>query len=342
MPKGYIEPIVYNDAWHMDLYRAIMRIYVESIFAPLFALLDGPGRSDNATMSPLAKALKNGSVRFKDGAFRGKINASISKEIKDLGGRFSRGAWRLPSPALPSALQKAILSNAAYMEYLFTQSNKLFDAMPDLVTKMVTNLDMKSLGVVGLNRVSREFKKKINKALSVYPDLGKPGKAKFKLEYTDTETKPIKEKLLSEYEDDIIPACRDFAADEIKRLRTELHDMILGGRPRGEIRDYIESRLNVSSTRAKFIARQETALMTTEFTKVQYQNAGVNKYQWITVGDHIVRRPHGKSTADHVSLDRQTYSWDNPPSADHFSTGTPCHPGEDYNCRCQARPIVEW
>jgi len=342
MPKGFIDPIIYNDAWHRDLAKAIIAVYVESIFKPLLDIVDDPLRKDNAKATDLERALKNGSVQYKEGAFRGKINAAISKEIKEYGGRYAKGAWRLPSAQLPSVIQKAINLNIVTMAALLDRATKALDSMPEKVLAMVQNMDMQSLGVVGLNKVSIEFKKRINKAFSVYPDLGKKGKAKFKMEYTDTETKPIKENLLSEYEKGTAPACRDFAYSEIQKLRTELPDLIFGGRPRGEIRDYLMGRLKISAGRAKFIARQETALMTVEFTKIQYQNAGVNKYQWITTGDHIVRGTRPKDSGNHVVLDRKIYSWDNGPTADHFSTGKSCHPGEDYNCRCQAKPIVEW
>jgi len=125
-------------------------------------------------------------------------------------------------------------------------------------------------------------------------------------------------------------------------MRHELKNQILGGRPRQEIRDYIEKSLEISKTRAKFIARQETALLTVEFKKIQYLDADIKKYKWITVGDHIVRGRDPKDSGNHVVLNGNIYSWDNPPDAKYFSTGTQCHPGEDYNCRCQAKPIVEW
>lgn len=342
MPKGFIQPIIYKDAWHRDLAKAMMAIYYEVIFKPLLDILADPMRKDNAKTTSLEKALRDGSVQFKDGAFRGEINAKISKEIKEFGGKFSKGAWRIPSPSLPSVLQKAIFFNKVMMELLFERVRFALDSMPEKIIAMVENMDLEKMGMASLNRVSIEFKHKINQAYSVYPDLGKKGKQKFKLEYTDTETKPIKEKLLGEYARGTAPACRDFAFEEIQRLRQDLDGLVFGGRPRSEIKNFIQSRLNVSANRAKFIARQETALATVEFTKIQYQSAGVNKYQWITVGDHVVRGTRKSDSGNHVVLDRNIYSWDNPPSADHFSTGTPCHPGQDYNCRCLSKPIVEW
>jgi SPP1 gp7 family putative phage head morphogenesis protein len=341
MPRIFLDPIIYRDAWHNDLARYLIANFYETIFKPLLDALDD-NRLDNAKESALEKALKEGRVTFQDGIFKGDINARISKQIKEMGGKFVRGYWRIESPRLPTEIQKAIAFFIAANRKLEKKFEEIFLTMPEKVSDMVKNLSVKSMGVQGLNRVSVEFKHKLNKAVSVYPDIGKDGHAQITREYYETKDKPIKEKLLHEYENGIIPACRDFSEEIVEKLRRDLHDKILGGRSRKEIQKFIMERLHVSKTRAKFIARQETALLTVSFQKAHYQQAGINKYQWITVGDHVVRGTRKSDSGDHVSLDRQFYSWDNPPDARYFSTKTPCHPGEDYRCRCQARPVVEW
>jgi len=337
--RQYIEPIIYRDAWHKPLADAIIAALIDAIFRPLVAATRGSDRLDNAKYTPLESALRNGTVQFTRGTFRGHINAAISKEIKELGGTFTKGFWRIASPSLPVHLQKAIAYNVAVMKAIEERCDKAFDAMPDAFERIIKNLDIESMGVVSLNPVSIEFKHKLNKAVSVMPDLGKAGNKKLRLEYFDTDDKPIKKLLAKDFKNKVMPACRDFGFEEIAKMRKDMKGLILGGRPRQELRDFIEGRLEIDKTRARFIARQETALLTVEYKKIQYVNAGVNKYQWVTVGDHIVRTtPNG----GHAALNKNEYTWDSPPSAEHFCTGKECHPGEDYNCRCQAKPIVEW
>ena len=342
MPTLKIQPIQYRDEWHSKLAKLIYSIFYQGIFKPILDILDDPERSDNARTTALESALKRGDIQFKEGAFIGKVNAAISKEIKGYGGKFVRGSWRLASPSLPPHIQNAIHYNVRMMEMFQLKVNNLFDKMPKTVTAMIENMNVKKMGLEGLNRVSIEFKHRLNKAVSVYPDLGTKGKKGFNLEYNETTTKPIKEKLLSEYEDGIIPPCRDFAQEIVEDLRRDLHNYVMGGRPRGEIKDFIAKRLGVSETRATFIARQETALMTVAFTKQQYANAGVNKYEWVTAGDHVVRGNRPDDSGNHKVLHGKIFAWDAPPGAEHFSTKEPCHPGEDYRCRCVAKPIVEW
>jgi SPP1 gp7 family putative phage head morphogenesis protein len=74
--------------------------------------------------------------------------------------------------------------------------------------------------------------------------------------------------------------------------------------------------------------------LVTTFKKSQYQQYGIDKYKWKTVGDHKVRESH-------VELDGDEIDWDSPPIVDP-KTGRTAHAGMDFNCRCQSLPLVEW
>ena len=340
MKERYLDPIDYSDSWHSQLYKVIMSILITAIFKPLLKATDELARADNAKPSALEKALRAGTIQFTQGAFRGELNAAISKEIKELGGRFSRGAWRLPSPSLPEPLQRAIGAQQRAMAKLKQDTDRLLGEMPNKLTSMINNLTVESMGVADIpNRVSIAFKKTLNKAMSVYPDLKDEGRQRQKEGYFDTEDKPIRLKLMHEFEDRSKFNFENFAFEIVADMRRELDELIMGGRPRKEIQDCVKAKLNIAPARVKFIARQETALLTTSFKKVHYLTAGIPKYRWVTVGDHIVRdKPNG----GHQALNGQEFAWDAPPDARFFSTKTQCHPREDYNCRCLAKPIVEW
>ena len=341
--KSYLKLMPYNDAWHKQLAEAILAVLVECIFRPLEEATAPFDREDNAKASPLETALKKGTVQFTHGAFRGNITAAISKDIKEMGGVFKRGAWRVASPSLPPHIQAAIAANIAAMQALEKRVDKAFDGMLERASDMIKNMDIKSMGLRALDRTGQDFKTQLSKTMSIMPKLEADSMETLRAEYYDTLEKPIKEKLLGEYVDGVIPPCRDFAAEIVAKMRRDTSALILGGRSRGDIRRAIKNQLDpISVNRAKFIARQETALLTVEFKKLQCKEAGIEKYIWVTAKDHIVRGNRPKDSGNHKSLDGKEYSWDNPPTADHFSTGTCCHPGEDYNCRCQTKPVVEW
>lgn len=88
----------------------------------------------------------------------------------------------------------------------------------------------------------------------------------------------------------------------------------------------LQDGLAFTRARANLIARDQTLKLNGQLTRVRQQNAGIEEYIWTTSGDERVRD-------DHASKDGQRFSWSNPPP----DTG---HPGEDYQCRCTAFPVI--
>lgn len=93
-----------------------------------------------------------------------------------------------------------------------------------------------------------------------------------------------------------------------------------------ELRDRIFERGNVSESRAELIARDQTLKLNGQITATRQMRAGVESYVWSTSGDERVRD-------EHAALEGQTFSWLAPPAVG--------HPGQDFQCRCVAIPVVE-
>ena len=87
----------------------------------------------------------------------------------------------------------------------------------------------------------------------------------------------------------------------------------------------LTERLGVSESRADLIARDQTLKLAGDVTRIRQTNAGIDSYVWTTSGDERVR-------PEHEELDGQTFRWDAPPAVG--------HPGQDYQCRCAAYPVV--
>lgn len=83
---------------------------------------------------------------------------------------------------------------------------------------------------------------------------------------------------------------------------------------------------DVTESRAKLIARDQTSKMNGAFNQARQTSLGIEKYIWQTSGDERVRDDHAKN-------DGETFRWDKAPL-----TG---HPGEDINCRCVAIPVFD-
>jgi len=114
----------------------------------------------------------------------------------------------------------------------------------------------------------------------------------------------------------------------------KMEDIVLkaysAGRPTSAIVKEIQRAYGTEKRHARLIARDQMAKLNASIAKHQQQDAGVEEYEWSTTGDGRVRERHR-------ALNGKTFRWDNPPVVD-LRTGRRCHPGEDYQCRCVARP----
>jgi SPP1 gp7 family putative phage head morphogenesis protein len=93
----------------------------------------------------------------------------------------------------------------------------------------------------------------------------------------------------------------------------------------------IQDTFGITKRRAEFIARDQVAKLNGGLTQLRHKELGVNEYIWRSMHDNRVR-------PDHVDFDGNTYKYDDPPIN---SVGAAYNPGQDYNCRCVAEPVLD-
>lgn len=108
-----------------------------------------------------------------------------------------------------------------------------------------------------------------------------------------------------------------------------------GGRP-SAIAKSLQEQFGVTKNRAKFIARDQTAKINGDLNSKRQQNVGFEYFQWIDSDDQRVRDRHEDIANKVTAYGKGIYRWDNPPLS---SKGVPIIPGQDYQCRCIARPV---
>lgn len=79
--------------------------------------------------------------------------------------------------------------------------------------------------------------------------------------------------------------------------------------------------------RARLIARDQSGKYYGRMNQLRQTELGLDEYIWRTVRDERVRQSHRVK-------DGKKFKWSEPPA----DTG---HPGEDYQCRCVAEPVVD-
>lgn len=133
-----------------------------------------------------------------------------------------------------------------------------------------------------------------------------------------------------------------FIEDNVRLIKsvsfTQLDDMkglVLSGARKGlrveEVRKQIQARFDVTKSRAALIARDQTGKLNGELTQLRHQQVGITRYRWSTSKDERVRHAHRL-------LDGTVQEWRKAPDV---GNGRHEHPGGDYQCRCNAIPIVE-
>ncbi len=83
---------------------------------------------------------------------------------------------------------------------------------------------------------------------------------------------------------------------------------------------------------ARLLARDQTLKLMGQVTQARHQAAGVTEYVWRTSRDERVRQRHKE-------LDGTRQKYAEPPIVDP-ATGRRAHPGDDFQCRCTADPVL--
>jgi len=305
------------------LEKELKAAFKRMIFEPMLAAAEIPKSTlQNSASSALVAALEASRVTHERGLFSGKFNSRVSRELRELGATFDRSAngWRLPISLMPPELRLAVVSSdARFLKRLEQIDKRLGQTIPENIAESVNFAEIFDRS---LWKTERDLQKRL-KAISVLPDLSATDRKKIAREWQTNMEKYV----------------RDFTEKEIIRLRKTVQSNTFSGDRYESLVKTIQRSYGVSANKAKFLARQETNLLMAKFKETRYVAAGSVEYRWHCVAGsklHPVRPAH-------KALEGKVFRWDTPPittSPDQPERRN--NPGEDYNCRCGARPIVRF
>ncbi len=297
----------------------IQRIFRDEIYKPfLKELLPQKVALQNA-LDDLLRAIQSGQIYFSRGEFKGRFNAQISRELKKLGARWNpkTKGWRIPLKDLPiEAVGTISTAEATFTLRLRKLDERITKLVPEQVAQQVK---LENLFDTTLHEVDQKIRKTL-KSVTIPPKLTTENRAKIAKEYTNNLQLYIQK----------------FTEKEIVELRNRVHEKAMRGlRYEGIIKE-IQDSYGVSMRKAKFLARQETSLLMTRFKQYRYEDAGINQYKWTCV----IGSPNHPVRPMHEALNGKIFDWKNPPVT--AKNGARNHPGQDYGCRCYAKPIVKF
>jgi SPP1 gp7 family putative phage head morphogenesis protein len=195
-------------------------------------------------------------------------------------------------------------------------------ALTDIAKDMVkpTNATIKRMSAIGprVNQYNKsEWTKLIRSQYGVNPTAEDPAA------YRD---------LLDHWSFNNAALIKDIPAKTLRQISDMTREALMSGQTQedlsSDIYDVFDERLDVTDSRCDLIARDQVAKLNGKLTSERQQDIGVDSYVWRTVGDERVRETHAE-------VDGQTFQWGNPPGDTDFN-----EPGEDYQCRCWAEPVL--
>ncbi len=301
----------------------IQAAFRSHFYYPLLKILKTPRSAiENAKKTALELALEQGTVSFDRNMFTGSFNAQISKELRGYGARWDkeRSAYRISKGELPESVRSTLaLSEQAFTDKIAKVQRALAQVLPEEVADSV---DSAKFFDSTLWKVDRELSKTLER-ISVTPTL------------SPTQRK----KIADEWQRNLALDIKGFTAKQVVDLRKRIEEAAFSGNRRESLLKLIQESYGVAENKAKFLARQETSLLMAKFKETRYLDAGVTEYKWQCVAGspaHPVRPAHKR-------LEGKIFRWDHPPiTTEPDEPERRNNPGQDYNCRCSARPIVRF
>lgn len=322
MKEIELQPIKETTSDYERLEAAIKRLFREQIYYPVIRELGEPLNKIQNADDALLEAIRTGRITFNRGIFSGRFNSQISKELRSLGAQWDRktGTWKILQSALPIEVRNAVsASQVRFAEKIARIDKTLAQILPE---EVADKLQSAKFFDASLWKVDKDFRQTL-KNITVAPQL----------------SPSARKRIAEEWQDNMKIWVRDFTQSEIAKLRKDMQKSVFAGNRYESAISAIQDSYGVSANKAKFLARQETALLMAKFKETRYADAGVNEYKWGCVAgskNHPVRPWH-------KDLEGKTFRWDNPPVTTQPGTSVRRNnPGQDYNCRCFAKPIVKF
>lgn len=323
MPKLHIlRPIKESTREFEVLERRIKRAFRRALYEPLLRELAFPSSKLKNSRSALLEAISQGRVVFGKGRFSGRFGAEISKELRALGARWDWRAatFRIEFGTIPADVRIAIgIAESEFQKRVVAVQERLSQNLPAEIAGTVKAGDIFDSSI---SKVERSLKDTLH-GITVPPQL----------------TEERRKRIVDEWQNKLEPWIRDFADEEIVKLRAAIAENALSGNRYDAIVKTIQRSFAITGSRARFIARQETQMLLTKFKEARYTDSGVDEYKWGCVAGskaHPVR-------PSHRILQGKIFRWDTPPIT--TAPDEPArrnNPGTDYNCRCFALPVVRF
>jgi len=316
------QPVV-KDYQSEELEKQINLAFFKVLWEPLLAVLKKSDLDliENAVtigVAEIIKAMKNKTIFMQRNkvsvSFTGKFNATISKEFKKMDGTYNKRtkSWNVSYEKLPqeiNAAQGQIVVQDEQMKKDMLMALPALDQIQDIIEK---NADFEALSDIQ-KEVEADWRD-ASRDFALTPEFTEEQRENINKEYTTNMNKYVV----------------DFSEKQVIELRNIMEESLATGARADTLVEDLQARFAISERKAKFLAKQETRLLTTQYYHERATVAGCKRFRWSTSHDFRVRDLH-------KHLDGKIFSLDNLPVIHTGKNGDERGlPAQAFGCRCRA------
>lgn len=311
-----LRPLILKEAFYTPIEDHINDFFLKKFYEPILDIIKKYMDIKLNSTNAIADAIMQNRIQYIDGVFSGKFNATISSELQKLGGVFNlkTKTWRVPKDKLPYEIKYVISRSEIEIKKMNDEIGNFINTFS--FDKVADDFSPNNGFVQAITKIDTDWRKTAAQ-LEVTPDM----------------TDEARENIASDYSENLKLDIKKWSDENILKLREQVQENANKGLRSESFSKIIQDNYKTSKSKAKFLARQETSLLMSKYREERYKAAGIKKYRWVVTHDARLRD-------DHADLDGEIFSWDEPPIID-TKTGRRGHPGEDYNCRCLAVPVLD-
>lgn len=308
------------DSWYTPTEKELDSIFYDLFYKDIFETLKDPYYNRSA-LSALITKIRLGKIVYRDGVFSGDFNIETSRALRKFATFDQRSrTWKGSPPG--DVIAAATVANS--------KSEKLHAAITEKLNELETTLGNVDLTYrfpvpVAVDEIDQQLIKDFA-TVGIQPEF----------------TREMRENIIRDYNKNQNLNIKNWVPDQITRLRDMVELSVSQGYRRPAMIEMIKSEWGVTQNKARFLARQETSLLMSKIRRERSLDAGVRKYRWSTSLDRRVRPEDAaaaRTGANHRYLHGKVFEYGSPPVVN-LKTGRRAEPGEDFNCRCVAIPIV--
>lgn len=277
----------------------------------------------------LIDAIKKGKIQIINNVVYGQVNSKIVKELKKHGAFIDPKSKKLRVDITDFKVD--VLEAIFSARSRFRQLGEKFAVVVDELDPNFDDLKLDDNYNKVIDHIDKKFTETLKDGIAVEPKF----------------TKDRKERIAEKYTNNMRLNIKDWLDKEVVELREAVKGFFERGERYDFLVDFIRKKKDISLRKAKFLAKQETNLISSEYRQSRYEEAGVKYYQWSTSGLPTVRESHKVMNRKFCKFDDPTVYADSLKAVKEGKWksrrnigGVELHPQQDYNCNCMAKPVL--